>query len=313
MATHLVTAPPPPRSHSAASTLGLAVLVLSALFGGNALGMREALLGSETPEALPTAVGRTADGPAGAAGVPTTSPGSGAAGPVAPPEPERTVLRSWPWWQSVGTVKGTGTMTAAPVQIDSVALQARVTWTCETGTLVVRVPGRARPIIDGSCPGSGVGYTIEKGSVAMQVTASGRWELAVDQQLDLPLVEPPLPAMTAPGASLVLTGPLYRMDQVGTGTLNVYRLADGSYAMRLDKFFVTANLDLELRLSPLEAPRTTEQFLSAPSVLVAPLDITTGSLNFKVPPEVDPTKYRSVVIWCPLINSAYAAVTLRPA
>jgi hypothetical protein len=33
-------------------------------------------------------------------------------------------------------------------------------------------------------------------------------------------------------------------------------------------------------------------------------------MNFLVPAGVDPSRYRSVVIWCPLITSAYAAATL---
>jgi hypothetical protein len=104
---------------------------------------------------------------------------------------------------------------------------------------------------------------------------------------------------------------LYRMDQVGTGTLNIYQTGDGRHLLRLDSFFVTANVDLELRFSPLEAPRTTEQFMGSPSVWAAPLDVTTGSLNFTLPPDVDPAPYRSVVVWCPIIDSAYAAATLR--
>ncbi|MGH9076684.1 MAG: hypothetical protein ACRDY0_04415, partial [Acidimicrobiales bacterium] len=116
--------------------------------------------------------------------------------------------------------------------------------------------------------------------------------------------------MTAPGATVAASGALYRIDQIGTGTVTFYHLADGSYSMRIDRFFVTANVDLEIRLSPLAAPHSTEAYLAAPSVLVAPLDITVGSLNFPVPPGVDPTKYGSVVIWCPLISSAYAGSTL---
>ncbi|HSH59190.1 MAG TPA: hypothetical protein VK988_06010 [Acidimicrobiales bacterium] len=70
---------------------------------------------------------------------------------------------------------------------------------------------------------------------------------------------------------------------------------------------MTPNVDLEIRLSPLEAPRSTAEFMSAPSALVAPLDVTAGSMNFAVPADVDPSQYRSVVIRCPLIDSAYAA------
>ncbi|MDP9073654.1 MAG: DM13 domain-containing protein, partial [Actinomycetota bacterium] len=125
---------------------------------------------------------------------------------------------------------------------------------------------------------------------------------------------PPQTAMTAPGARVASAGSLYRIDQTGTGRVTVYRLVDGSYALRLDDFFVAANIDLELRFSPLDAPHTTGEYTSSPhSDVVAPLDITAGSLNFAVPKAIDPTQYRSVVIWCPLIQSAYAAATLSPA
>jgi len=148
--------------------------------------------------------------------------------------------------------------------------------------------------------------------MSLAVRADGPWRLQVEQQVDVPLVEPPLPAMAAPGTSTVDSGSLYRIDQVGSGRLTVFRLADGSYALRLDDFFVTANSDLELRLSPLPAPQTTDEFTGSPSVSVAPLDVTAGSLNFAVPKAVDPTQYRSLVIWCERIHSAYAAASLEP-
>jgi hypothetical protein len=146
----------------------------------------------------------------------------------------------------------------------------------------------------------------------VQINAGGAWTLNVEQQVDVPLEAPPLPAMTAPGAVVAMTGTFNRIDQTGTGRVVVYRLAGGHYALRLANFYVTPNVDLELHLSPLPAPHSTRQYLSAPSALVAPLPITAGSLNFGVPAGVDPTHYRSLVIWCPLVNSAYAYAALTP-
>jgi len=118
--------------------------------------------------------------------------------------------------------------------------------------------------------------------------------------------------MSAPGAVQVASGSLYRIDKIGTGTVRLYRLADGSYALRLDDFFVTANAELEIKLSALEEPKTSQEFLAASSAAVAPLEITVGSLNFSLPADIDPMQYKSVVIWCRLIDSAYAAATLKP-
>lgn len=281
----------------ALSALGLLAVVASALMGGNVLGSREALWGSETPEARAPAASREVDGG------PTPSTVTGA---------EETVLRSQPWWQGLTTLEGVGSMTTSPFTVAADSLQWRVKWTCETGRLLVTVPDARRPVVDASCPGSDIGYAVRKGPVSLDVTADGPWRMVVDQQVDVPLHEPPLPVMSAAGTRSILTGDLYRMDQVGTGTLTVYRLPDGRHALRLDDFFVTANVDLELRLSPLEAPQTTAQYMDAPSVWVAPLDVTAGSLNFMVPEDVDPTEWSSIVVWCPIIDSAYAAVTLRP-
>jgi hypothetical protein len=292
--------PATPSRQRMLSVLGLVAVVASALVGGNFLGLRETLWGSESPHARPAAASRDAAGQA-SGGAPATT---------APPR-DSTVLRSQPWWQGITKLEGRGSMTATPFTVSQDALQWRAKWTCETGRLVVRAPGQARPIIDAPCAGGETGYGLRKGAVALEVTADGPWTLTVDQQLDLPLNEPPLPVMSAPDTKMILTGSLYRIDQVGTGTLNVYQTADGRYLLRLDSFFVTANVDLELRLSPLEAPRSTEQYMSSPSAFAAPLDVTTGSLNFTLPADVNPARYRSIVVWCPIVDSAYAAATLR--
>jgi len=289
-----------PRTQRLLSVFGLVAVLASALVGGNFLGARERLWGSESPEARPTAASREAGELAEAAPTQTTAPAQ-----------NQSVLKSQPWWQGLTKLQGNGTTTTTPFTVSQDALQWRAKWSCETGRLRVRVPGQPRPIIDAACPGADTGYGVRKGAVALEVTADGPWTLTVDQQVDVPLIEPPLPAMSAPDTRLVFTGSLYRIDQVGTGTVNIYQTADGRHLLRLDSFFVTANIDLELRFSPLEAPRTTEQYMNAPSVWVAPLDVTTGSLNFTIPPDVNPARYRSLVVWCPIIDSAYSAATLR--
>ena len=300
MTDTVLPAPSTPRSQQLLSVFGLLAVVASALVGGNLFGTRERLWGSESPEARTAAGSRVADTPVPDSPTQTTTAGR-----------NETVLRSQPWWQGLTTLEGSGSMTARPFTVAEDAVQWRVKWTCETGRLVVRVPNQARPVVDAACPGAETGYGVRKGAVALQVTADGPWSMVVDQQVDVPLNEPPLPVMSAPGTRMVFTGSLYRIDQVGTGTVNIYRTGDGSHVLRLEQFFVTANVDLELRLSPLEAPRSTEQYMNAPSVWVAPLDVTTGSLNFTLPADVDPSRYRSIVVWCPIIDSAYAAATLR--
>lgn len=275
--------------------LGLLALVVSAVVGSNMFAVRDRIFGSATPNPAPPAAGRVA-------GDPTQE-----TLPAAP-----TSLRSQPWWQEVTTLEGSGTMTSPSFAIVPDAAQWRVSWTCQTGRLVVRAPKQAKPVVDGACTAGGVGYAAQSGTVTVQVTAEGPWHLQVAQQIDAPLVEPPLPAMTAPGARAVAMGPLYNIDKTGTGTVTVYGQADGGYSVRLDDFFVSPNSDLELRLSTLDAPHSSQEVASAPWELVVVMDVTAGSLNYKVPAGIDPTKFRSVVVWCRPISSAYAAATLVP-
>lgn len=274
------------------AALGLLVICAGAVVGANLFGVRDSLLGSATPK--PRAIAVSAFSPVG---------GGGAR--------QRTVLRSQPWWQGLDRLRGSAGATTRGFTVGRSASQWRARWTCRSGRLAVRVVGRAAALIDAACPGSGTAFATQSGSTRLAVSAAGGWTLRIDQQVDVPLVEPALASMSAPGTSRVFTGDFYRVDQTGTGRLTIYRLRTGRYVMRLSGFYVTPNVDLEIRLSPLRSPHSTPQFLSIRSALVAPLPITAGSLNFSVPRGVDVRRYRSVVLWCPPVHSAYAAAELR--
>ena len=295
-------APAGPRStlwyRGALGWAGLIVVVVTAVIGSNVFEVRDHLFGTATPKPAPPAVGRVQ----GAVDAPNTLP-------AAP-----TSLRSQPWWQDVTTLDGVGNASPAPFTIASEAIQWRVTWSCDTGRLQVRGGAKAgKPILDAACPSGAAGYSDQTGPTALQVTADGRWHLVVAQQIDSPLVEPPLPGMTAPGASAVSSGTFYNIDKTATGKVTVFRQADGTYAVRLDDFFVSPTADLELRFSSLDAPHNSQAVQGASSDLVSVMDVTAGSLNYAVPAGLDPTKYRSVVIWCRPISSAYGAAILGAA
>lgn len=288
-------APLPPKSpRRLGAWIGVLAVGATAVVGSNMFGIRDHFFEPATPDAAAPASGRTAG---------STTPGSTVA--AAP-----TQLRSQPWWQDVTSVEGDGTMTASPFTIASGAVQWRVKGSCQSGRLVVKVPSQRKPLVDAPCTGEVTGFGSHPGPVQLQVTARGSWHLDVAQQIDIPLVEPPLPDMTAPGAAPIAGGPFYDIDKTVQGRMTLYREASGKYALRFDDFFVSPNADLQLRLSPLPAPKTSAEFQSQPSVLVTVMDVTAGSLNYEVPETIDPTKFQSVVIWCAPVNSAYAAASL---
>jgi hypothetical protein len=274
------------------AALGFVVLAASFVVGADLFSSREALFGSATGSARAAATSR-----------------GGAFTSISSKAPAKTVLRSQPWWQEVATLHGSAGAGAPQFSIDKDAIQWRVTWTCAAGRFVVRSPAKPKPLVDAACARNQT-TTLTENPGKLLVDAGGDWTARVEQQVDVPLVEPPLPAMSAPGTRRIARGSFYRIDQVGRGRVTIYRLAGGRYALRLSDFYVTANIDLEIRLSTLRRPRSTRQYESAPSLKAAPLYTTVGSMNFLLPRGADPTGYRSVVIWCPTIVSAYAAASL---
>jgi hypothetical protein len=279
--------------------LALTAILVAAVFGADPLSVRERLFGGQTPKAVRPAVSRVSAGDTTVPGATTTLP-------------PKTIVRSYPWWQDITTFAGAGSSNPSTFSVDPGAIQWRVMYSCQAGQMTVTVAGEKTPLADVSCPQTGTVYETSTGAVKLQVAASAPWQLGISQQVDVPLVEPPTADMVASTTVAVDHGSLYGVDQSGSGKATFYRLADGSYVLRLDSFFITPNIDLELRLSPLPSPHSTSDYLSAQSVYVAPLDVTTGSINFTVPPGVSPTAYRSLVVWCPTITSAYAAATLVP-
>jgi hypothetical protein len=273
--------------------LGFVVLLASFVVGADLFSSREALFGSATGSARAAATSR-----------------GGAFTSISSKPAAKSVLRSQPWWQEVVSIDSSSKPGASTFSIDDGAIQWRVRWTCDSGRFVVRSAAKPEPLIDAPCSGTSTQTLTAKPGPNLR-TEAGDFTARVEQQVDVPLIEPPLPAMSAPAARRVARGSFYRIDQVGRGTVTAYRLANGRYALRLSDFYVTANIDLEIRLSPLRRPRTSRQYESAPARLAAPLYTTVGSMNFVLPRGVDPTRYGSVVIWCPTIVSAYAAATLE--
>lgn len=273
--------------------VGLALVALSvgAVVGSNVFSARDRLLGSALPAPVVPATSRAADY------VPPGSP------------PERTALRSAPWWQTVKTFEGTGSAELL-FTIDPRAVDWRATWSCDTGHIVIRALWQQRPVVDANCP-RGTERGDRKGSTRLDVSAAGRWRIEIAQRLDIPVVEPPLVAMTAPGTTALTTGSFYKVDRIGAGTVTIYDQPDG-YTVRLEDFWVSPKDSLQLRLSTAAAPRTSQEFLSARSQLLADLDVTAGSLNYIAPAGVDPAEFRSVVIWSPSDRSVYAAARLEP-
>jgi len=269
-----------------------------------------------------TACGGGSSGSAAGPGTVVTRPGGSvstvANNPAAfdtPPSSVAGARKSQPYWVPVTTFSGTGNTTTGSFTIGPEAIQWRVSYHCDTApfeVVAVNAVGQTskRKLADAlGCSGDGQGFAADTGGQTLKVTTSGPWKIVIDQQVDVPLVEP-APAGLA-SAKVLGTAKLYNVDKVGEGTAKIYELPDGSRQVRLEDFFVSINSDLEIRLSELAAPHSTDEVEKAPFKVVAPLKATVGSMNYEVPKDIDVTRYRSVVIWCEVTRNAYAAASIQ--
>jgi len=81
----------------------------------------------------------------------------------------------------------------------------------------------------------------------------------------------------------------------GVGRAGIYQLPDGSYLLRFEDFEVTNGPDLRVYLVETENP-TKDQVKEG--LELAKLKGNKGSQNYELPVGVDPTSYKSVVIYC---------------
>jgi hypothetical protein len=247
---------------------------------------------------------------------PGATPTTGAGVNFDPPPPSAPGTRkSQPYWTPVATIDGTGNQTTKSFTIDAGALQWRVSWHCEQApfTIVsVNAAGQEsrRKLADAlTCPKDGEGFAADKGAQTLKVATGGAWKATVEQQVDVPLVEP-APAGLA-SAKVLGTAKVYNVDREGEGTAKIYELPNGTRLIRLEDFFVSINSDLELRLSEMPNPKTTDDAVKAPFKVVAPLKATVGTMNYEVPKDIDVSKYQSIVIWCEITRNAYAAANIQ--
>ena len=215
-----------------------------------------------------------------------------------------------PRWEQLRVVTGNAPMEVGPVTVTPGAIQWRVKWSCEGGNMVINAtpaPTRAGPLVSTACPAQGEGFSRTTGNVLLSISASGPWKATVEQQVDTPLDEPPLPEMAT--GQVVAKGDFYNVEKTGKGTVTLYRLADGRMALRIEPGFEVINdPDLVVWLSPLERPRTSREMADAEHVEISALKSTKGSQNYILPDL--PFTPRSVGLYCVPVPAIYIAAAL---
>ncbi len=219
--------------------------------------------------------------------------------------------RAAPRWEQVKVLTGNAPM-EAPVTITQGAIQWRVKWNCETGKMVIRTsppPPRSGPLVDSPCPDKGEGFSVLNGDITLAIDASGPWKATVEQQVDTPVDDAPLPEMAS--ARVLGRGNFYNVEKTGGGTAILYELPDGRRALRFEAGFQVLNdPDLVIWVSEAPAPKTSKEVVDSPHVEIAALRSTKGSQNYILPNDLPISKIGSVALYCVPVPSIYIAASL---
>ena len=139
-------------------------------------------------------------------------------------------------------------------------------------------------------------------------------KLFYDQRVDeaLPTATEPADDTDAPAEPVELaTGTFVSREHETTGTVRVLRLPDERVIVRFEGFETSNGPVLVVWLSQNTAEGDDDAF-DDHYFSLGPLKGNVGDQNYVVPPEVDPTGWTSLVVWCDRFNVSFGAADLAP-
>lgn len=96
----------------------------------------------------------------------------------------------------------------------------------------------------------------------------------------------------------------------GSGLATIYRLPDGSHALRLEDLRVTNGPDLHVLLSPSADPITRDEVTVDGYINLGKLKGNIGNQNYDIPAGEDVSRFKSVVIYCKPFHVVFAVAPL---
>lgn len=133
------------------------------------------------------------------------------------------------------------------------------------------------------------------------------WKLVVDAR-----VSDAAPAAGTDAARALRQGSFRSLEHETTGKAMLLELADGSRVLRLEDLATSNGPELVVMLSatPAAEPSWTA-FDDGDNVVLAPLKGNLGSQNYPIPRDVDPSRYRSAVVWCRRFSVGFGVAPLE--
>ena len=118
-------------------------------------------------------------------------------------------------------------------------------------------------------------------------------------------------AMTS--AEKIKSGSFLGVDRFhkGSGEATIYRLEDGSYALRLENFESTNGPDLHIILSPHPNPGSAGEVKTPGYVDLGKLKGNIGNQNYEIPAGTNVNSQMSVVIYCVPFSVVFSVASLE--
>ena len=135
---------------------------------------------------------------------------------------------------------------------------------------------------------------------------------AMEEAMEEPdkMMEEPMPAGEMAEMQILAQGDFYNLAHEGGGRATVYELADGSRVLRFEDFEVLNGPELHVWLVPVD-PVPDTVGVEIPGYLdLGPLKGNIGDQNYNLPPDLDLTDFKSVVIWCQPFRVPFNAAPL---
>jgi hypothetical protein len=109
----------------------------------------------------------------------------------------------------------------------------------------------------------------------------------------------------------VSSGEFHAVAHPGTGDAYVYRLEDGSHALRLENLDIFNGPALYLYAVAADDANDSDTVLEAGFLDLGPLKGNQGNQTYELPAGFDPAKYRAISVWCERFAVNFATAPLR--
>lgn len=144
-------------------------------------------------------------------------------------------------------------------------------------------------------------------TVAQDVNVQATQAMSTAMAEPTKMMDEPMPETEM---NILAQGSFYDIIHVGSGQASVYQLADGSRILRLQSFEVDNGPELHVYLVPIDPVPSSIGIEIPGAVDLGFLKGNIGDQNYEIPPDLDWSQFKSVVIWCQPFRVPFIAAPL---